>query len=100
MLIKLTARNFKRFGEVEIEVGNPVVFIGPRQVEHNLRHAGSGSLKYRVKAQERETAREKLRLLNRTGVTIKRCGNAGLFQVLECGSASARTLCTRVVQSA
>ena len=29
MLTKLTARNFKRFGEVEIELGNPVVFIGP-----------------------------------------------------------------------
>jgi len=29
MLTKLTARNFKRFGSVEIELGNPVVFIGP-----------------------------------------------------------------------
>ena len=31
MLTKLTIRNFKRFGEVEVEVelGNPVVFIGP-----------------------------------------------------------------------
>ena len=29
MLTKLTARNFKRFGEVEVELGNPVVFIGP-----------------------------------------------------------------------
>ena len=29
MLTKLTIRNFKRFGEVEIELGNPVVFIGP-----------------------------------------------------------------------
>lgn len=30
MLTKLTFRNFKRFGaEVEIELGNPVVFIGP-----------------------------------------------------------------------
>jgi energy-coupling factor transporter ATP-binding protein EcfA2 len=29
MLIKLTIRNFKRFGEVEIELGDPVVFIGP-----------------------------------------------------------------------
>lgn len=29
MLTKLTVRNFKRFGEVEIELGNPVVFIGP-----------------------------------------------------------------------
>ena len=29
MLTKLTVRNFKRFGEVEIELGDPVVFIGP-----------------------------------------------------------------------
>jgi ABC-type branched-subunit amino acid transport system ATPase component len=29
MLTKLTVRNFKRFGRVEIELGNPVVFIGP-----------------------------------------------------------------------
>ncbi len=29
MLTKLTVLNFKRFGSVEIELGNPVVFIGP-----------------------------------------------------------------------
>ena len=29
MLTKLIVRNFKRFGFVEIELGNPVVFIGP-----------------------------------------------------------------------
>ncbi len=29
MLTKLTCRNFKNFGEVEVELGNPVVFIGP-----------------------------------------------------------------------
>ena len=29
MLTRLIARNFKRFGAVEIELGNPVVFIGP-----------------------------------------------------------------------
>lgn len=29
MLTKLIARNFKRFDEVEVELGNPVVFIGP-----------------------------------------------------------------------
>ena len=29
MLTKLTIRNFKRFGEVEVELGNPVMFIGP-----------------------------------------------------------------------
>lgn len=29
MLTKLTAKNFKRFGEVEVDLGNPVIFIGP-----------------------------------------------------------------------
>ena len=29
MLTKLTIRNFKRFDDVEVELGNPVVFIGP-----------------------------------------------------------------------
>ena len=29
MLTRLTIRNFKRFGQVEIELGSPVVFIGP-----------------------------------------------------------------------
>jgi predicted ATP-dependent endonuclease of OLD family len=29
MLTRLTVRNFKRFGEVQIELGNPVVLIGP-----------------------------------------------------------------------
>ena len=29
MLTKLRIRNFKRFNEVEIELGSPVVFVGP-----------------------------------------------------------------------
>ena len=29
MLTKLICRNFKNFGKVEVELGNPVVFIGP-----------------------------------------------------------------------
>ena len=29
MLTKLICRNFKRFAEIEVELGNPVVFIGP-----------------------------------------------------------------------
>ena len=29
MLTRLVIRNFKRFGEVEVDLGNPVVFIGP-----------------------------------------------------------------------
>ncbi len=29
MLTRLTIRNFKRFDKVDIELGSPVVFIGP-----------------------------------------------------------------------
>jgi predicted ATPase len=29
MLTRLTVHNFKRFGAIEVELGNPVVFIGP-----------------------------------------------------------------------
>src|SRR5678815_2678316 len=29
MLTKLRIRNFKRFQDVEVELGNPVVFVGP-----------------------------------------------------------------------
>src|SRR5208337_3870079 len=29
MLTKIKIRNFKRFGNVEVDLGNPVVFIGP-----------------------------------------------------------------------
>jgi len=29
MLTKLVLKNFKQFTEVEIELGNPVVFVGP-----------------------------------------------------------------------
>jgi predicted ATPase len=29
VLTRLTIKNFKRFGDVRIELGNPVVFVGP-----------------------------------------------------------------------
>ena len=29
MLTRIKIRNFKRFGNVEVDLGNPVVFIGP-----------------------------------------------------------------------
>ena len=29
MITKLSIRNFKRFGEIEIDLDNPVVFVGP-----------------------------------------------------------------------
>lgn len=33
MLTKLTVINFKKFGKDEIELGNPVVFIGPNKAK-------------------------------------------------------------------
>ena len=48
MLIKLTIRNFKRFENVEIELGNPVVFIGPNNsgktsaIQKHRQHSGRG----------------------------------------------------------
>ena len=36
MLTKLTIRNFKRFTTAEIELGNPVVFIGPKTASATL----------------------------------------------------------------
>ena len=32
MLTRLSVRNFKRFDDVEIELGNPVVFVGPNNL--------------------------------------------------------------------
>ena len=32
MLTHLAVRNFKRFESVEIELGSPVVFIGPNRI--------------------------------------------------------------------
>lgn len=32
VLTKLTVRNFKGLAEAEIELGNPVVFVGPNDV--------------------------------------------------------------------
>ena len=80
MLTKLTIRNFKRLEEVEMEPGNPVVFIGPnnsgktsamqvvRQFDFfnrersgepkvkltHYRDAGADPVGYRCEAMERE----------------------------------------------
>ncbi len=32
MLTKMTVRNFKRFDDIEVELGNPVVFVGPNNM--------------------------------------------------------------------
>ena len=55
MLTKLTIRNFKRFGEVEIELGNPVVFIGPNNSGKTSAMQALGPLGRRAQALERKT---------------------------------------------
>ena len=71
MLTKLTVRNFKKFGSVEIELGNPVVFIGPNDSGKTtalqalaLWHVGLR--KWNEKRAEKETPEK------RPGVTINR----------------------------
>src|SRR3989337_894700 len=71
MLTKLTLRNFKRFWNAEIELGNPVVFIGPNDSGKTtalqalaLWHVGVRKWNERRKG---KTAPEK-----RPGVTINR----------------------------
>ena len=63
MLTKLTIRNFKRFGEVEIELGNPVVFIGPNNSGKTSALQGlalwDAGLKPKAKIQDRIIRRSK-----------------------------------------
>jgi predicted ATPase len=70
MLTKLTVRNFKRFGEVEIEMASPVVLIGPNNSGKTsalqaLALWEAGLKKWNEKRRE-ETPKE------RRGVTINR----------------------------
>lgn len=71
LLTKVIIRNFKRFGEVEIELGNPVVFIGPNNSGKTtalqaLALWDIGLRRWNEKRADKET-REK-----RRGVTINR----------------------------
>ena len=71
MLTKLTIRNFKRFGEVEIELGSPVVFIGPNNsgktsAMQALALWDIGLMRWNEKRSGKSTPE------NRPGVTINR----------------------------
>jgi len=71
MLTRLIVRNFKRFDDIDIELGNPVVFIGPNNSGKTsalqaLALWGVGLKKWNEKRQGR-TAPEK-----RPGVTVNR----------------------------
>ena len=62
MLTKLTIRNFKRFRDVEIELGSPVVFIGPNNSGKDLRDAGAGAMGRWSEAMERALGRTRKHL--------------------------------------
>ena len=71
MLTKLTVRNFKRFGHAEIELGSPVVFVGPNNSGKTtalqaLALWGIGVQRWTEKCSGRETPEK------RPGVTVNR----------------------------
>ena len=66
MFTELTIRNFKRFDEVEIDLGSPVVFIGPNNsgkpsaiaaVAEDANPAGPEYISRRLPPPPRRTAR-------------------------------------------
>ncbi len=71
MLTKLTIRNFKRFGDVEIELADPVIFVGPNNSGKTsalqaLALWELGLKRWNEKRKSRKTPE------NRPGVTINR----------------------------
>ena len=71
MLTKLSVRNFKRFGNVEVELGNPVVFVGPNNSGKTtalqaLALWGIGIQRWTERRSGRETPEK------RPGVTVNR----------------------------
>ncbi len=71
MLTKITVRNFKRFGSAEIELGNPVVFIGPNNSGKTTALQALALWDVGVKRwEERRSGRRTPR--SRLGVTVNR----------------------------
>ncbi len=59
MLTKIKIRNFKRFGDVEVDLGNPVVFIGPNNSgKTHPSPAGPRLVASRAQQVEREEKRQ------------------------------------------
>lgn len=72
MLTKLTVRNFKRFGNVEIELGSPVVFVGPNNSGKTtaLQALALWEIGIRKWTERRQTGKSIAK--KRTGVVINR----------------------------
>ena len=72
MLTKLTIRNFKRFGESEIELGSPVIFVGPNNSGKTSAMQALSLWEIGVKRwMERYSDRTRI-IRNARGVTINR----------------------------
>ena len=73
MLTKLTIRNFKRFGEIEVELGNPVVFIGPNNSGKTSAMQALALWEIGVKRwNEKRAGKRKSTPEKRPGVTVNR----------------------------
>ena len=85
MLTKLICRNFKNFGEVEVELGNPVVFIGPNN-SGKTTALQALALWERALRQWNENRKGKTNPEKRSGVAINR------FDLISVPVSSARLL--------
>jgi len=73
MLTKLTIRNFKKFDDIEIELGQPVVFIGPNNSGKTsaLQALALWEIGYNKWFEKRGTSQESLSQ-QRPGITVNR----------------------------
>ena len=72
MLTKLIIRNFKRFGKVEIELGSPVVFIGPNNSGKTSAMQALALWDIGLKRWNEKRSGKKSTLEKRPGVTVNR----------------------------
>ncbi len=72
MLTKLICRNFKNFGKVEIELGNPVVFIGPNNSGKTTALQALALWEIALKRWNEESRKRKTKSEKRPGVAINR----------------------------
>jgi len=72
MLTKITIRNFKRFGEVEIELGSPVVFIGPNNSGKTSAMQALALWDIGLKRWNEKRSKKKSTPKKRPGVTVNR----------------------------
>ena len=72
MLTKITIRNFKRFGEVEIDLGSPVVFIGPNNSGKTSAMQALALWDIGLKRWNEKRSKKKNTPKKRPGVTVNR----------------------------